>query len=547
MYKRKIQFTKSITLESLEGIIDSFSSIFDADFKIVDSNGHISYPKISAHSEDLSGIIQQVINYREPILNENEGVFIQPIWIKVSDDQTTSFPDFLVGAVYISGIKKEQIHTLYQIMSLVQAFIKTILSRNIEMAETVKNLIETQSSLKRLYDSIDSIGKEKNINLIAQRFCKEIINNLYKSDNKKDSSKTKVIILLKNDKTKISILETYPKDDNDLKSIFNELPYWRYEQLLSGRTVITPEDNQELFNEIDNKIKKIFVISFPQSDDPIGLICIISYDDKLNFDTNNEFFIATLSVPVAMTINIERNKSKEDDAWREISFRSGHRISNILFGLKGEIDWLKDTIKEKPLNENNLKEAITEAENSLNEATKIVKELKGFIKPDELKIERVDINAVLDKAIALIKKSTGGNIIKTNFMSLPFISIDSSKTKHVLTELVENACRIIKKGEITISTRISTPEDMKSMTIKSPGDYISIEIKDTGHGIPDENKLKIFQPLFSTRAEGTGLGLAIVKKNIELQGGFIKEIGTPGKGALFLIILPYKNKGEGNA
>jgi len=66
---------------------------------------------------------------------------------------------------------------------------------------------------------------------------------------------------------------------------------------------------------------------------------------------------------------------------------------------------------------------------------------------------------------------------------------------------------------------------------------VTIEVSDTGHGIPEENLTHIFDPYFTTKQTGTGLGLAVVHKIVEAHGGQIKVTSTPGAGTTVSVIL----------
>jgi signal transduction histidine kinase len=70
-------------------------------------------------------------------------------------------------------------------------------------------------------------------------------------------------------------------------------------------------------------------------------------------------------------------------------------------------------------------------------------------------------------------------------------------------------------------------------------DYLNISVADTGHGIPESIRDKIFLPFYTTKERGTGLGLAIVHKIIVSHGGEIK-VETGDKGTIFMIRLPKK-------
>jgi two-component system sensor histidine kinase HydH len=65
-----------------------------------------------------------------------------------------------------------------------------------------------------------------------------------------------------------------------------------------------------------------------------------------------------------------------------------------------------------------------------------------------------------------------------------------------------------------------------------------IEVSDTGMGIPDEHREKIFTPFFTTKATGVGLGLAYIKETVEAHGGTVRYTATPGEGTTFTIRIP---------
>ncbi len=72
---------------------------------------------------------------------------------------------------------------------------------------------------------------------------------------------------------------------------------------------------------------------------------------------------------------------------------------------------------------------------------------------------------------------------------------------------------------------------------KKPG-AVDISIEDTGVGIPDDVKPRIFTPLFTTKSKGQGFGLAVVKHLVEIQGGTISFESQEGKGTKFTVKLP---------
>ncbi len=106
-------------------------------------------------------------------------------------------------------------------------------------------------------------------------------------------------------------------------------------------------------------------------------------------------------------------------------------------------------------------------------------------------------------------------------------------------------------GTLTITTRVeslTTPYQFGADTIK-PGEFVVVDVADTGCGIPPENLSRIFEPFFSTKqnvvGSGTGLGLAMVYGIVRQTEGFIKVDSSVGRGTTFSIHLPrFENDAE---
>jgi signal transduction histidine kinase len=100
-------------------------------------------------------------------------------------------------------------------------------------------------------------------------------------------------------------------------------------------------------------------------------------------------------------------------------------------------------------------------------------------------------------------------VLQNCSINLPTVKLDLTFLKRILTNLATNASQAMPNGgELTINTY-------------SKADKIIIEVKDTGVGISDEVKPKLFQPMTSTKAKGQGLGLSVVKRLVEAQNGSI--------------------------
>jgi signal transduction histidine kinase len=166
----------------------------------------------------------------------------------------------------------------------------------------------------------------------------------------------------------------------------------------------------------------------------------------------------------------------------------------------------------------------------------IVRNFLEFSRPPKLKMQRVSPSDVVDMALVLLRyrlESYGVEVKLKREHRLPEIWADPDQLKEVLVNLVLNACEVmVNGGSITIR---------EEEQVESPlGPAAVIRVSDTGPGIPESVRDKIFQPFFSTKEEGTGLGLSIATRIIEEHGGRLELESKQKQGATFHITLPIR-------
>ncbi len=206
----------------------------------------------------------------------------------------------------------------------------------------------------------------------------------------------------------------------------------------------------------------------------------------------------------------------------------GHDLRNPLQTLVGELYLAEKTLEELPDSEQkgSLHESIAAITEQTQYMDKIVSDLQTFVKPVETHKEKVLLKQLIAGVLATIDIP---NIIKINVEVSEDLVIDADPQllKRVLINLVTNAIQAMPNGgHITIEAeRINNGQ-------------VKIVVGDTGIGIADETKPKIFTPLFTTKSRGQGFGLAVCKRVIEAQGGTIEFESEVGKGTKFIIQLP---------
>ncbi|MBM3256681.1 MAG: histidine kinase, partial [Candidatus Moranbacteria bacterium] len=146
----------------------------------------------------------------------------------------------------------------------------------------------------------------------------------------------------------------------------------------------------------------------------------------------------------------------------------------------------------------------------------IVMRMLGLAKEKPRQKSPVNINDVIETTLPLF--NAGKTVIKKNLEPIKKIQGDKEELQEVFINLLQNAVEAMPDGgEIVLRTRVEN-------------ERIVVEVSDTGKGIPEDLREKIFDPFFSSRHEGTRLGLSIVYRIVREHGGEIKVESQVGKG-----------------
>jgi two-component system cell cycle sensor histidine kinase/response regulator CckA len=188
---------------------------------------------------------------------------------------------------------------------------------------------------------------------------------------------------------------------------------------------------------------------------------------------------------------------------------------------------------------------IMQIKQNANRAANLVRQLLAFSRQQTLQPRVLSITDVLAELSHLLRRLIGENMdLKVvHGRDLGLVKVDQGQLEQVIINLAVNA-RDAMAGGGTLTIRTSnvttTAAVRRGHEVMAPGDYVLIEVVDTGVGIPKENLERIFEPFFSTKevGSGTGLGLSTVYGIVRQTGGFVFVESEPGKGAAFGIYLP---------
>jgi PAS domain S-box-containing protein len=164
---------------------------------------------------------------------------------------------------------------------------------------------------------------------------------------------------------------------------------------------------------------------------------------------------------------------------------------------------------------------------------------------EETAFEAVDLSSLVEDMLGLLKVSISKKAtLETSFgRSCPVIRANSIQLQRVFMNLVTNASEALGESEGII--RVSTKSFRKSDATRNPetagspeGDYVLLEVSDTGCGMTRQAFAKAFDPFYTTKSMGRGLGLSAVQGIVRSHGGAIHVTSTPGQGSTFQVFLP---------
>ena len=234
-------------------------------------------------------------------------------------------------------------------------------------------------------------------------------------------------------------------------------------------------------------------------------------------------------------------QSQKMEAIGQLAGGVAHDFNNILTVIHGHASLL---LVDKTMGKNAARSAQQIAQ-AAERAAGLTRQLLTFSRRQVMQPRRLDLNEVVSNMTMMLGRILGEDIsLQLNYWPAPaFIQADASMIEQVLLNLVVNARDAMPKGgqlaiKITISRIGENYGEYGSE--KRAGEYVCLNVTDTGCGIEPENLRRIFEPFFTTKeiGKGTGLGLATVYGIVNQHKGWTEVDSEPGKGTTFRVYLP---------
>jgi signal transduction histidine kinase len=210
----------------------------------------------------------------------------------------------------------------------------------------------------------------------------------------------------------------------------------------------------------------------------------------------------------------------------------GHDIRNPLQAIAGDVYLLREDLKGMPEREekSNAEESLEGIEKNVDYINKIVADLQDLARPLKPNAEETNLKLLIEDLLA--KNGLPENVKTTVKVEAAAekVMADSTFIKRIMVNLVNNSVQSMPAGGKLVIKAYKEAND------------VVIDVTDTGVGVPEVLKKKLFTPMFTTKGKGQGFGLPVIKRMTEALGGTVSFESQEGKGTTFIVRLPFKNE-----
>jgi nitrogen fixation/metabolism regulation signal transduction histidine kinase len=224
-------------------------------------------------------------------------------------------------------------------------------------------------------------------------------------------------------------------------------------------------------------------------------------------------------------------------AWREMARRLAHELKNPIFPIQLSIETLRRVVDQEdtPAGDGRFHALFRESSETilqeLASLRKIIDEFSQFARMPRPQLWPVDLNTIVEQALTLYRpRAEAVAIEKALAADLPPVPADRDLLARALDNLLANALEAMPDGG-----------SLRVRTLRVP-EGVAVEVEDTGPGLSDEQRTRLFTPYYTTKKGGTGLGLAIVQGIVSDHGGRVQVRSEAGHGTAFTLVLPLRDE-----
>ena len=228
------------------------------------------------------------------------------------------------------------------------------------------------------------------------------------------------------------------------------------------------------------------------------------------------------------------------EAVSQFAVGAAHYLSSLMSVSKGYSALMEKCIDNKEEQRNNIKMI----QRAVSQSSNLKEQLLAMGQLERPETVPLDLNAIISETYTLLLPLIGGSLIDFHILLQPDLGkvlADRSQLELALINFSINARQAMPEGgSLIIETLNVAMERETALTGLRPGKYVKLMVTDTGVGMTEDVRARLFEPFYSTRgvARGTGLGLVSAQAMARRYGGDISVWSEPGKGTRFKMYLP---------
>lgn len=222
-----------------------------------------------------------------------------------------------------------------------------------------------------------------------------------------------------------------------------------------------------------------------------------------------------------------------------------HDFNNLLTTILGNAEMLTPYLAGSA---GSGRKHLDKIERTTRRLAELTRQMLAYSGRGQFTVAEVDLNTVITEMTELLTVSTTKNVRVVYHLdpTLPLMEADASQIRQVVLNLLTNAAEAIGdhgRGEVVLNTGAETLDSTQAEELfpeqeMEPGDYVRLEVADTGCGMSPETLSKIFDPFFTTKFTGRGLGLAALRGIVRRHRGGIRIFSQLGEGTVFTLLFP---------
>jgi two-component system cell cycle sensor histidine kinase/response regulator CckA len=241
-----------------------------------------------------------------------------------------------------------------------------------------------------------------------------------------------------------------------------------------------------------------------------------------------------------LSVEAQLRHAQKMEALGRLAGGIAHDFNNVLMGILGYAEIVAADARESKVEVRDAEQVLVATRRAID----LARRLTAFARREAARTEIIDVGEMVENIVPLLKRLAPESIgIDTKLAPNQFVRADRSELEQALVNLAVNAIDAMPRGgRLTVDVEpVELDADHAATHVgESPGPHVMIAVSDTGQGMDESTKARIFEPFYTTKpvGEGTGLGLAMVFGAVERARGRVWVYSELGRGTTFKIYLP---------